>query len=53
MDWKTAGLNSADQALFAFAEKLTLTPDYMLKNDIRLLEVIGFTHTSVHDAVQL
>jgi alkylhydroperoxidase family enzyme len=29
--WKTAGLNSKDHALCAFAEKLTLNPDSMLK----------------------
>ena len=52
-DWKTAGLNSADQALCAFAEKLTQTPDSMLKKDIRQLEDLGFTHTVVHDTVQV
>ena len=52
-DWKTAGLNSADQALCAFAEKLTRSPDSMLKNDIRQLEDLGFTHTAVNDAVQV
>ena len=52
-EWKTAGLNFADQALCAFAEKLTQTPDSMLINDIRQLEDLGFTHTAVHDAVQV
>jgi len=52
-DWKTAGLSSGDQALCAFAEKLTLTPDAMLKDDIKQLEDLGFTHTAVHDAVQV
>jgi uncharacterized peroxidase-related enzyme len=46
-------LNTADQALCAFAEKLTLTPDAMLKDDIKQLEDLGFTQTAVHDAVQV
>ena len=46
-------MNTADQALCAFAEKLTLTPDAMLKDDIKQLEDLGFTQTAVHDAVQV
>jgi uncharacterized peroxidase-related enzyme len=46
-------LNTADQALCAYAEKLTLTPDAMLKDDIKQLEDLGFTQTAVHDAVQV
>ena len=53
MDWKTAELNSADQGLCAFAEKSTLTPDGMSKIDIQNLEVLGFSQTAVHDAVQV
>jgi len=41
-------LNTADQALCAYAEKLTLTPDAMLKDDIKQLEDLGFTQTAVH-----
>ena len=52
-DWKTAGLSFGDQALCAFAQKLTLTPDAMLKDDIKQLEDLGFTQTAVHDAVQV
>ena len=52
-DWKTAGLNSADQALCVFAEKLTMTPNAMLKSDIKYLEDLGFSHTAIHDAVQV
>ncbi|MEC9297000.1 MAG: hypothetical protein VYD28_04905 [SAR324 cluster bacterium] len=46
-------MSSADQALCEFAEKLTLTPYAMFKDDIKLLEDLGFTHTAVHDAVQV
>lgn len=46
-------MNTADQALCAYAEKLTLTPDAMLKDDIKQLEDLGFTQTAVHDAVQV
>ena len=52
-DWRTADLSSSDQALCEFAEKLTLTPDAMLKDDIKQLVDLGFTHTAVHDAVQV
>ena len=52
-DWKTEGLNSTDEALCAFGEKRTQTTDSMLKKDIRQLEDLGFTHTAVHDAVQV
>ena len=46
-------MSSSDQALCEFAEKLTLTPDAMLKDDIKQLEDLGFTHMAVHDAVQV
>ena len=46
-------MSSSDQALCEFAEKLTLTPDAMLKDDIKQLEDLGFTYTAVHDAVQV
>ena len=46
-------MSSSDQALCEFAEKLTLTPDGMLKDDIKQLVGLGFTHTAVHDAVQV
>ena len=52
-DWKTVSLNSKDEALCAFAEKLTLTPNSMTENDIKQLVDLGFTHTAVHDAVQV
>ena len=34
-DWKTASLNSKDEGLCAFAEKLTLAPNSMTENDIK------------------
>ena len=46
-------MSSSDQALCEFAEKLTLTPDGMLKDDIKKLVDLGFSHTAVHDAVQV
>jgi len=46
-------LSSADQALFVFAKKLTLTPYAMFKDDIKQLEDLRFTHTTVHDALQV
>ena len=46
-------MGSSDQALCEFAEKLTLTPDAMLKDDIKQLVDLGFSDTAVHDAVQV
>ncbi len=46
-------LSSADQALCVFAKKLTLTPYAMFKDDIKQLEDLRFTHTAVHDALQV
>ena len=46
-------MSSSDQALCEFAEKLTLTPDAMLKDDIKQLVDLGFSDTAVHDAVQV
>ena len=46
-------MSSSDQALCEFAEKLTLTPDGMLKDDIKQLVDLGFSDTAVHDAVQV
>ena len=46
-------MNTADLALCAYAEKLTLTAGAMLKDDIKQLVDLGFTHTAVHDAVQV
>ncbi len=46
-------MSSADQALCEFAEKLTLTPGAMLKDDIKQLVDLGFSDTAVHDAVQV
>ena len=50
---KTVSLNSKEEALCAFAEKLTLAPNSMTENDIKQLVDLGFTHTAVHDAVQV
>ena len=46
-------MSSSDQALCEFAEKLTLTPYAMLKDDIKQLVDLGFSDTAVHDAVQV
>ena len=52
-DWKNAGLKSDDFALCEYAEKLTLTPAEMSEADIKHLMDLGFSQTSVHDAVQV
>ena len=52
-DLKNTGLKSADYALCEYAEKLTLTPAEMSEADIKHLMDLGFSQTSVHDAVQV
>jgi len=52
-DWRTAELGAADQALCAFAEKLTLEPARMTQADIDGLRRAGFDDRAVHDAIQV
>ncbi len=52
-DWRTAGLSQADQALCAYAEKLTRTPAAMSEVDLQVLREAGFDDVALHDAVQV
>ena len=52
-DWRQAGLNPADRALCAYAEKLTQTPGAMAEADIAMLRRRGFDDTAIHDATQI
>ena len=52
-DWRQAGLNLPDEALCAFAEKLTRTPEQMEQTDIKNLRRHGFDDRAIHDATQV
>jgi uncharacterized peroxidase-related enzyme len=52
-DWRSARLSAADQALCAWAEKLTLKVDSMGPEDVRELENQGFSQVAISDAAQV
>lgn len=52
-DWRQAGLDAANEALCAFAEKLTITPTQMSPDDLAVLRHHGFDDRAIHDATQV
>lgn len=52
-DWRKAGLNAADQALCAYAVKITRTPERLQAKDLDELRAHGFDERALHDAVQI
>jgi len=52
-DWRSAGLDSATEALLEFAEKLTRTPAAMTRGDVEDLLRVGHSQRAVADAVQV
>lgn len=52
-DWRHAGLNAADLALCAYAEKLTRTPAAMTEADLQPLRAAGLDDGAIHHAVQV
>jgi len=50
--WREAGLEPADAALCAYAEKLTREPRAMQEADVDRLREAGFDDASIHDAIQ-
>lgn len=52
-DWRTAPLSAADQALCAFAIKLTRDDDAMSPADLDVLRAHGFDDPAIHDATQV
>jgi len=52
-DWREAPLDEPDQALCAYAEKLTLAPAAMTEEDVEDLRSAGFDDTGIHDAIQV
>lgn len=52
-DWRSAPLTHADQALCAFAAKLTHYQRAMSEADIAVLREHGLSDRAIHDAVQV
>ena len=52
-DYRTAGLDPADQALCDYAAKLTRTPSEMRSGDVEMLRAQGFRDEAIHDAAQV
>ncbi len=52
-DWRSAPLALADQALCAFATKLTLHPQELSPADLDALRERGLDDRAIHDAVQV
>lgn len=40
--WRDAGLDPKDEAMLAYAEKLTLTPHAMRPDDVEALRAVGW-----------
>ena len=53
VDWRTAGLNRADQALCSYTEKLTRTPAAVDERDIEELREAGFDDQGISSATQV
>lgn len=52
-DWRAAPLNSVDQALCAYAEKLTRAPSEVGEGDVERLRAAGLDDVAIHDATQI
>jgi uncharacterized peroxidase-related enzyme len=52
-DWRSAPLSQTDQALCAFAARLTRTPSQMSPADLDELRAVGLDNRAIHDATQV
>ena len=52
-DWRLAAIDSASQALLAYAEKLTLEPSSINQDDLQRLRREGLSDEAIHDAAQV
>ena len=52
-DWRQAELGEMDQALCAFADKLTRAPASMRAQDVEHLRSLGLEDVAIHDAIQV
>ena len=48
-DWRQADLSEAERAMLEYAEKLTLTPAMMTREDVQQLRDVGWTDRDVLD----
>ena len=53
VDWRSAGLDEATQALLRFTEKLTMRPTECGKADVEALRAAGWDDRGIHDATQV
>jgi len=51
--WREAKLDSADQAMLAYVEKLTLRPWQMVEGDVVALRGAGFSDAAILDINQV
>ena len=52
-DWRSAPLPARDALLCEYAEKLTLRPREMSRDDVDRLRSAGFDELAIHDAIQV
>ncbi|GAB4269753.1 MAG: hypothetical protein Kow0080_13680 [Candidatus Promineifilaceae bacterium] len=52
-NWRQLSLTAEDEALCAYAEKLTQAPSQMSEADVSFLRQVGFDDRAVHDATQV
>ena len=52
-DWRSAALEPVEEALCAFADRLTATPAAMVQADVDALRSAGLSDAAVHDASQV
>lgn len=52
-DWRSAGLTPREEALCAWAEKLTLTPAKMTREDLLPLRSAGLDDAAILDLAQV
>lgn len=52
-DWRAAVGDPLDRALCAFAEKLTLAPAGMAREDVEGLRTLGLDDVAIHEAIQV
>ena len=53
LDWRRAGLDERRAAVCAYAEKLTLTPRLMTREDVEQLLAVGLTREEAWDVAEI
>ena len=53
LDWRSAGLDEADQSMLDYVEKLTLRPWEMVEKDVLALREVGFGDAAILDMNQV